>query len=55
MNDTRILAVADQFHTDCQREHTDCRRERWDRVVSGVTVIVLGAMLGSMPWWELIA
>lgn len=55
MNDTRIFAVADQFHADCQREHADRRRERWDRAIGGATVIVLGAMLGSMPWWELIA
>lgn len=48
MNDTRILATSSQFQADC-------RRERWDRVVSGATVIALGAMLGSMPWWEVIA
>ncbi|MDH6282889.1 hypothetical protein [Prescottella agglutinans] len=48
MSDTHILAVADKFHADC-------RRERSDKITGTATAIVLGLMLGSMPWWEAIA
>ncbi|NKS29277.1 hypothetical protein GS534_00865 [Rhodococcus hoagii] len=48
MNDARILNTSSQFQADC-------RRDRWDRIIGGATVIALGVMLGSMPWWEAIA